>query len=221
MRSIGRHFVLRIFILVLLALPALAANAPTLSLAVDASEAPRKIFHARVRIAASPGTVTLYYPKWIPGEHAPTGPIDDLAGLKFSASGKALKWRRDLLDGWAIHVELPPGENEILADLDYLAPASLRGGYSSGSSVTDKLAIVSWNQVLLYPKGWKSDEIMVSASLKIPDGWKYATPLPLSNAAGNDLHFAQVTLTTLIDSAPLSFRWGRRMRSAARWSGAA
>ena len=84
---------------------------------VDASEAPRKIFHAQLRIPAKPGTLTLYYPKWIPGEHGPTGPITDLTGLKFTASGKTLKWRRDLLDGFTFHVEVPPGENEVVANL--------------------------------------------------------------------------------------------------------
>ena len=73
---------------------------PTVALSVDASEAPRKIFHAQLRIPAKPGTLTLYYPKWIPGEHGPTGPITDLTGLKFTASGKTLPWRRDLLDGY-------------------------------------------------------------------------------------------------------------------------
>ena len=180
------------------------AAGPTISLAVDASEAPRKIFHARLRIPANPGTLTLYYPKWIPGEHAPSGPIDDLAGLKFSASGQTLKWRRDLLDGWTINVQVPSGQNEVLADLDFLSPATLEGGFSAGSSATDKLAIISWNQVLLYPKGWKSDDITVSASLKIPEAWKYATTLSSVNSAGNDLHFSPVSLTTLVDSPVLT-----------------
>jgi predicted metalloprotease with PDZ domain len=188
----------------LVAATAFAATGPTISLAVDASEAPRKMFHARLRIPASPGTLTLYYPKWIPGEHAPDSPLNDLAGLKFSAGGQTLKWRRDLLDGWTIHVEVPQGQNEVLADLDFLSPATLEGGFSAGSSVTDKLAIVSWNQVLLYPKGWKTDDITYSASLRIPEGWKYATSLPLSNAAGNDLHFAPVSLTMLVDAPVLT-----------------
>jgi predicted metalloprotease with PDZ domain len=182
---------------------ALAAG-PTVSLVVDATEAPRKILHARLRIPASAGTLTLYYPKWMPGEHAPTGPILDLAGLKFSSDGQTLKWRRDLLDGWTIHVEVPTGHNDVQADLDYLEPATLEEGFSSGSSATDKLIIVSWNQVLLYPKGWKSDDITYTASLRLPEGWKYATPLPMANANGSDLHFAPASLTTLIDSPVLA-----------------
>jgi predicted metalloprotease with PDZ domain len=180
------------------------AAGPNISIAVDATEAPRKIIHAKLRIPAAAGTLTLYYPKWIPGEHAPDGPVIDLTGLRFSAGGKPLNWRRDLKDGWTINVDVPAGQNEVLADLDYLEPANLVGGFSAGSSATDKLLILSWNQVVLYPKGWKSDDITYSASLKIPDGWKYATSLPVSNANGSDLHFSPVSLTMLVDSPVLT-----------------
>ena len=192
------------FCFLVLALPSLAANGPTITLSVDASEAPRKIFHARLKIPANPGTLTLYYPKWIPGEHAPDGPINDLAGLKFSAGGQALKWRRDLQDGWTINVEVPSGQNEVIADLDFLSPATFASGFSAGSSATDKLVIISWNQVLLYPKGWKAEDITYSASLKLPRGWKYATALPGGHEVENDLHFAPAPLTTLIDSPVLA-----------------
>src|SRR5258705_4759719 len=91
---------LHLAVIILTSFSSFAANAPIVTLSVDASDAPRKLIHAQLKIPASPGTLTLYYPKWIPGEHGPTGPIQDLTGLKFAASGKALKWRRDLLDGW-------------------------------------------------------------------------------------------------------------------------
>jgi predicted metalloprotease with PDZ domain len=179
---------------------AFAATAPNVTIAVDATHAPRKIFHASLKIPATPGDLTLYYPKWIPGEHAPDGPVVDLAGLFFKASGKTLKWRRDTLDGFTIHVEVPAGESSVDAELDFLSPATLEGGFSAGSSATDKLAVISWNQVLLYPKGWKSDDITYTASLKIPDGWKFGTPLPIANQSGNEIHFAPASLTTLVDS---------------------
>jgi predicted metalloprotease with PDZ domain len=203
MSSLRCRVVCATTVLMLSALQSFAAG-PNISIAVDATEAPRKIIHAKLRIPATAGTLTLYYPKWIPGEHAPDGPVIDLSGLKFSASGKSLKWRRDLLDGWTINVEVPPGQNEVLADLDYLEPATLVGGFSAGSSATDKLLVLSWNQVLLYPKGWKSDDITYSASLKIPDGWKYATSLPVSSVNGSDLHFGPVSLTMLVDSPVLT-----------------
>jgi predicted metalloprotease with PDZ domain len=176
------------------------ANPPTVTIAVDATTAPRKIFHATLKIPATPGNLTLYYPKWIPGEHAPDGPVDDLAGLKFSAAGKTLKWRRDLLDGFTIHVDVPAGTNEITAELAFLSPATFEGGFSAGSSATDKLAVISWNQVLLYPAGFTSDDINYSASLKLPEGWKFGTPLPVTSQSGNEIKFATVSLTTLVDS---------------------
>lgn len=176
------------------------ANPPTVTISVDATRAPRKIFHASLKIPAAPGDLTLYYPKWIPGEHAPDGPVVDLAGLFFTANGQTLKWRRDLQDGFTIHVDVPAGATEVDADLDFLSPATLESGFSAGSSATDKLAVISWNQVLLYPKGWKSDDINYIASLRIPDRWKFGTPLPIASQSGNEIHFATASLTTLVDS---------------------
>jgi predicted metalloprotease with PDZ domain len=192
--------VLGIFCVFLFSFLGWAANAPTVIISVDATHAPRKILHASLKIPAAPGDLTLYYPKWIPGEHAPDGPVVDLAGLFFKANGQTLKWRRDLLDGFTIHVDVPAGVNQIDAELDFLSPATLESGFSAGSSATDKLAVISWNQVLLYPKGWKSDDINYTASLKLPEGWKFGTPLPIASQSGNEIHFATASLTTLVDS---------------------
>lgn len=181
-----------------------SANPPSVTISLDATTAPRKAFHATLKIPASAGDLTLYYPKWIPGEHAPDGPVVNLAGLKFSAGGQTLPWRRDLLDGFTIHVEVPAGVTEVDAELDFLSPATFEAGFSAGSSATDKMAVISWNQVLLYPKGWKSDDINYTASLKLPLGWKFGTPLPVSSQSGNEIHFATVSLTTLVDSPVIS-----------------
>src|SRR6266568_4846603 len=122
-----------IFLLILLATASLFAKnpPPPITMAVDATEAARKIFHARLVIPAIPGGMTLYYPKWIPGEHAPSGPIADTAGLKISAGGRTLAWRRDLVEMYAIHVDVPAGVNSIEATLDYLTPVAA-GGFSAG-----------------------------------------------------------------------------------------
>ncbi len=181
------------------ALPKSAAT--TITIAVDASEAPRKIFHATLTIPAAAGTLTLYYPKWIPGEHGPTGPIQDLAGLKFTANGQTLKWRRDLLDGWTFHVEVPAGASAVDASLDFISPAGRdEGMYTGGESATDKMTVLSWNTVLLYPAGWTTDELTYQASLRLPEGWKFGTPLPVASQSGAELKFNPVSLTTLVDS---------------------
>jgi predicted metalloprotease with PDZ domain len=194
------------FFLLFCSIPGWSATPPTVTIFVDATSAPRKIFHAKLKIPAAAGDLTLYYPKWIPGEHAPDGPVIDLAGLKFTASGKTLKWRRDLLDGFTIHVDVPAGETEVNAELDFLSPATFEGGFSAGSSATDKMAVISWNQVLLYPKGWKSDDLIYVASLKLPANWKFGTPLPIASTTGDQLNsetqitFQPASLTTLVDS---------------------
>jgi len=192
--------------------------APTVTLFVDASSAPRKTFHAKLKIPASAGDLTLYYPKWIPGEHAPDGPVIDLAGLKFAAGGKTLQWRRDLLDGFTIHVDVPAGETEVNAELDFLSPATFEGGFSAGSSATDKMAVISWNQVLLYPKGWKSDDLTYIASLKLPPNWKYGTPLPIASSTEESgethLTFQPVSLTTLVDSPVITGEFLRIVKLA-------
>ena len=178
--------------------------APVITIALDAREAPRKIFHARLSIPASAGTLTLYYPKWIPGEHGPTGPIQDLAGLKFTANGQELKWRRDLLDGWTFHVEVPAGVTNVEATLDFLSPAGRGGIYTGGASATDKMTVISWNTALLYPEGWTSDEVRYQASVRLPEGWKYATSLAVASNAGNEVRFQPVSLTMLVDSPIIS-----------------
>jgi predicted metalloprotease with PDZ domain len=176
------------------------SSVPTITIAVDASEAPRKVFHAQMTIPAVAGTLTLYYPKWIPGEHGPTGPIQDLAGLKFTASGQTLKWRRDLLDGWTLHVDVPAGASAVNASLDFISPAGQEGMFTGGPSATDKMTVLSWNTVLLYPAGWTSDELTYQASLRLPEGWKFGTPLPVASQSGAEIKFTPVSLTMLVDS---------------------
>ena len=189
--------------------PAAKSSLPTIILSVDASDAPRKIFHAQLTIPASAGTLTLYYPKWIPGEHGPTGPIQDLTGLKFTANGQPLKWRRDLLDGWTFHIEVPAGVSAVNASLDFVSPTGEEGLFTGGASATDKMTVLSWNTVLLYPAGWTSDELTYQASLHLPEGWKFGTPLPIGSQSGTEVKFNPVPLTTLVDSPVIAGQYMR------------
>ena len=182
-------------------LPIFAASRSGIALSVDASEAPRKIFHAQLRIPATAGTLTLYYPKWIPGEHGPTGPIQNLAGLKFTANGQTLKWRRDLQDGWTFHVEVPAGVSTVDASLDYISPpGGGRLAMHAGATATDKMMVLCWNTMLLYPAGPASDALTYEASLRLPAGWKFGTPLPVASQSREEIKFKPASLTTLVDS---------------------
>src|SRR5207253_6136534 len=151
-----------------------------ITLSVDATEAPRKLFHARMAMAASPGPMTLVYPKWIPGEHGPTGPIVNLAGLKIMAGGKTILWRRDDVDMYAFHFEVPAGSKEIEVSLDFLSP-TYAGGFTAGASTTSHLAIVTWNQLVLYPDGANISDVTFKPTLTLPPGWKFGTSLAVAN----------------------------------------
>jgi predicted metalloprotease with PDZ domain len=178
---------------------------------VDATHAPEKILHAQLQIPVTPsqGRVTVTYPKWIPGEHGPTGPIGDLTGLQFFANGQRLTWSRDLVEMFAFHVNVPAGVSTLDARLDLVLPAPPEG-FSSGASATAQLDMVSWNQLVLYQPGKHSDDIPITASLKIPADWHYGTALPVENEGNGQINFRTVSLTTLVDSPVLAGRHFRR-----------
>jgi predicted metalloprotease with PDZ domain len=199
-----KRFTVPLLAALLLAAAGLAsARDRPVQLELDARDAPRKIFHAKMTIPVKEGRLTLLYPKWLPGEHGPTGPITDLAGLTFTAGGRPLPWRRDPVEMYAFEIDVPPGPGTVEVALDYLSPAET-GGFSSGSSATANLTLLSWNQVLLYPKGMPSDEIDYEATLRLPAGWKYATALTTRSESGGAVHFEPVSLTTLVDSPVLT-----------------
>ena len=182
----------------------LAASAPgqtaPIRLEVDATEATRCVLHARLQIWVHPGPLTLLYPKWLPGEHAPDGPINDLTGIRMSAGGKPVEWRRDPVDMCAFHVDILPGADMQMLEvtLDALLPTG-GGVYSAGVSSTARLLDLSWNEVLLYPQGSNALKTEYAPVLRLPHGCKFGTALP-GVAAGDRVQFLPVTLETLVDS---------------------
>lgn len=193
-----------------------AADMAPIRLEVDAREAPRKIFHTKLWIPAVPGPMTLLYPKWIPGEHGPTGPIADVAGLHIRAGGQTIVWTRDPVEMYAIRCTVPAGASEIEVSLDYLSPAA-PSGFSSGASATAALTVISWNQLLLYPKGMEADRLQYAPSLRLPAGWSHATALAPGAPGADPIRFAPVSLTTLVDSPVLA---GAHFRTIALSDGA-
>jgi predicted metalloprotease with PDZ domain len=180
---------------------AAAASGP-IAVDVDLRDAPRNLVHARLTIPATPGALTLVFPKWIPGEHGPTGPIRDVAGVRFRAGGSELAWHRDPLDMYAFRLEVPAGADAVEATLDYLAPAAA-GSFTAGRSTTAELAVLSWNTVVLYPQGAAAEQLSFVPSVTLPPGWHYATALEGLAAAGT-VRFPPVSLVRLVDSPLLA-----------------
>ncbi|HEX9163745.1 MAG TPA: PDZ domain-containing protein [Thermoanaerobaculia bacterium] len=189
------------FVLTFVAAAVLFAADP-IRITIDATDAPHDVLHSRLTIPATAGPLTLYYPKWIPGEHGPTGPIVQTAGLHIAANGQAISWSRDPREMYAMRVDVPSGANSITVDMDFLDPVGT-GQFSGGGSMTPRLALVSWNSALLYPAAKSSDDVQYEPVLRIPNGWKYATALTTVSSNGSEIHFEPVTLTHLIDSPVL------------------
>jgi predicted metalloprotease with PDZ domain len=171
-------------------------------LSVDLREATKHIFHAKLSFSVTAGPLTLVYPKWIPGEHSPVGPIVNLTGLLFRADGKEIEWRRDDVDMFAFHCQVPVGVSELEVSLDYVSPSGPSAGRENPSA-TAQLAILNWYTVLLYPQDARSDDLTYTASLQTPAGWKYGTALPVASETGAAIEFRPASLTTLVDSPVL------------------
>ena len=190
--------------------PSHAQGARALRLAVDATSAPRKLFRATETIPAAPGPLTLYYPAWIPGEHGPTGPIINLAALKFTANGQTLRWRRDPVDMYAFQIEVPQGASAVEVAMEFLAP-TYAGGFTSGSSTTSHLFVFSWNWLLLYPKVAHTDDLTFDASIRLPAGWQYGTGLDTERESRGAVEFRPASLTKLVDSPVLAGEFFRKV----------
>jgi predicted metalloprotease with PDZ domain len=194
----------RLYCLILLTFTTLAradGAAPTpIAIDLDATAAPTGVLHAHLDIPATTGTLTLAYPKWIPGEHGPGGPLSQVVGLRFSGGGKALTWRRDDLDIFVFHVDVPPGVTHVLADLDFACVIGQEGFQSDICTSFDQL-VVNWWLVVLYPPALPNEGDPFRASIRLPAGWHYNTALPFDHAdPDQSITFKSVSLKTLVDS---------------------
>lgn len=175
------------------------AALPNAIIEVDAREAPRRILKSRMSFPAAPGPFALVYPKWLPGEHAPVGPINDVTGIELTVAGKRVPWRRDDEDMYQIRADLPPGTKSVEVSVDYVTGAGGRGAGSPAVS-SARLMVLKWNHVLLYPQGADPRTLMMTASVRLPEGWSHASALNVDRKSSDGARFHPVSLETLIDS---------------------
>jgi predicted metalloprotease with PDZ domain len=194
--------------------PAAAIAAPqdrpypgVLRVAVDASDLERRIVRVHESLSGISAHTVLLYPQWLPGHHAPEGPIDRLAGLRISANGVPVAWTRDTVDVFAFHVQTAPGVTSIDIDFDYLSPTSPKVGRIE---VSRDLLILEWANVVLYPAGYFVRQIPVEASVTLPADWQFASALEPASAGGAKTTFKEVNLETLIDSPMYAGRYTAR-----------
>jgi predicted metalloprotease with PDZ domain len=184
----------------------------TIGLQVDATDLDRRIFNVHETIPVTgPGPMTLLYPKWLPGNHGPTGPIDKFAGLIIHAGGQRVEWTRDPVDVYAFHVNVPQGATQLDVEFQFLSPTEQRQGRIV---VAPEMLNVEWNAVVLYPAGYFSRDIMFAPSVKLPTGWTPATALEVEPVHDKTLpdvtYFKNTSLNTLVDSPLIAGRYYRQ-----------
>jgi predicted metalloprotease with PDZ domain len=156
---------------------------------------------ARVReeipVPSNAKELVLLYPQWIPGAHSPVGPISRIAGIVTSVDGTRVQWIRDQIHVNGFHVPLRAGAKTVELRFDYLSPIKSAEGRIEWS---DAIVDLAWNAVVMYPAGFFSRDIPFDVTLKLPQGWKYATALETASEEGSTLKFKRTTLNTLVDS---------------------
>ena len=184
-------------LLPLLSVGFVLAQTIPIQITADLTDAPRKLYHAEVDLPVRAGPLTLTTPQWIPGNHRPTGPVNEITGVVFSAAGKTLEWRRDDVDLYQFHLTIPPGVTTLHAHLDCIVTAR----------VSQKLAVLEWEKLLLYPANTPVRDIPIQPSIRVPAGWGIGTALtPIGSgaypvpAAGSITRFAATNVEQLEDS---------------------
>jgi len=179
-----------------------------LSLTVDVSDVANRVVQVHESITGVRPDTILLYPKWLPGTHAPEGPIDRFAGLKITADGAPVAWTRDPADVYALRIHAPARAASIDVDFTYLSPTSLKVG---ALEIGRDVLLLEWNAVVLYPAGYFARQIPVHASLRLPNDWQFGTALEVASADGAESVFKAVDLETLIDSPVYAGRHAARL----------
>ncbi len=216
----------RLLPLLLLATPAFAAPTPAplppalptpqdipfpgqIELSVDATNTEQHIVQITETIPAPPGRpLTLLYPKWLPGNHGPTGPLPSLAGLVVTADGSPVTWQRDGVDMGAFHIAVPDGAHAVQVRFQFLSPLDNK---DARVVMTANMVEVEWRPELLFPAGYFQRDIAVHAAIRLPPGFQFATALTTEQQTGGAVAFKTVPLETLLDSPVLAGRYFSRV----------
>jgi predicted metalloprotease with PDZ domain len=177
-------------------------------LAVEATDLERRIVHVHEVLSGAGADTILLYPKWLPGEHAPSGPIDRLAGLKITSNGAPVSWTRDPVDVNAFRLHAAAGVRSLDIEFDYLSPTSSKVG---PVQISRDVLLLEWNQVVLYPAGFYARQIPVEASVTLPAGWQFGTALETASTNGAQTTFKRTELETLVDSPLYAGRYTVRL----------
>lgn len=180
-----------------------------ITLEVDATDLDHRVFQVRQLLPVTPGPLTLYFPRWLPGTHGPSGTVERLAGLQVrTADQQSLAWLRDPADPFAFHVQVPDGVQRLELEFQHLTPLEPRNGRVV---MTRNMLNLQWNTVLLYPAGHTSARIQVQARVKLPAQWQQASALQVQTEDANGITYQPVSLDKLVDSPLFAGQYVRRV----------
>jgi predicted metalloprotease with PDZ domain len=171
----------------------------TMTLDIDASDVTRGVYRVRQQIPIAPGTahLTLLYPEWLPGKHAPRGPVAELVDLRLSADGRPVSWTRDPVDVHAFHVDLPAGARMLEARFIHTSPLKSNEGRIT---MTREMLNLQWEKMSLYPAGHFVRRIAVKPTVTLPQGWLAAAALDGARVTGSRVTWDTTDYETLVDS---------------------
>ena len=176
----------------------------TMTLDIDATNVTQGIFTTRETLTvAKPGPMVLLLPKWLPGNHSPSGQLDKLASLHIRGNGKDIQWTRDPVEVFGFHIDVPAGVKKLEIDLQFLSATQPAQG---PIVMTPTMLRLQWNSMSLYPAGWFTRQIPVEATVKYPAGWSAASGLPSRNA-GSIYTYQKTNYEVLVDSPTLAGKY--------------
>ena len=177
-------------------------------LKVDASDISHRVMHVHETLSGVGPDTVLLYPKWLPGTHAPEGTIDRLGGIRITANGAPVTWKRDPVDVFAFRLNLKPGTHAIDIDFDYLSPTSDKVG---ALEVSRDLMMIEWNELVFYPAGYFARQIPAEVQLQLPADWQFGSALETASTDQAQTRFKRTTLETLIDSPLYAGRYASKL----------
>lgn len=178
-----------------------------IELNVDASDLSHRVVRVHETLSGVGPDTVLLYPKWLPGTHAPEGTIDRVAGIRISANGAPVTWKRDPADVFAFRLNLKPGTHSINIDFDYLSPTS---GKVGALEMSRDLLMIEWNELVFYPAGYFTRQIPAQAQLTLPADFKFGSALEVTST-DHAIHFKRTTLETLVDSPLYAGRYASKL----------
>ncbi len=180
----------------------------TIRLEIDASDITRSLYRVKQTVPVPQGSTSmiLQLPSWLPGNHAPRGPMNLIADVRFEVNGKPIVWTRDPVEVNAFHLTLPAGAREVVARFIHTSPIQTNEGRIT---MTQEMLNLQWEKMSLYPAGHYVRQIRFAPSVTFPKDWTAFAALDGESRRGDTVSWGTVDYETLVDSPVFAGKFAR------------